>query len=161
MLSFSKMIAPGIRMSALVGPKDAIRQLARVQEFTYRHLPIMEQLTLTHFMEHGHFMRHMRKVRNIYRRRHAAMTKAIMTTGLGERFKLSGAETGLHMLLEAEPAFDEAAVTSLALQKGIRIYPLSQYGLESKRKGWVLGFARVDEAAIQEGMSRLAGIIFA
>ncbi len=161
MLSFSKMIAPGIRMSALVGPRDAIRQLARVQEFTYRHLPIMEQLTLTHFMEHGHFMRHMRKVRNIYRRRHAAMTKAIMTTGLGERFKLSGAETGLHMLLEAEPAFDEAAVTSLALQKGIRIYPLSQYGLESKRKGWVLGFARVDEAAIQEGMSRLAGIIFA
>ncbi|MFB6366944.1 PLP-dependent aminotransferase family protein [Paenibacillus elgii] len=159
MLSFSKMIAPGIRMSALVGPKEAIRQLARVHELTYRHLPIMEQLTLTHFIEHGHFMRHMRKVRNIYRRRHAAMTKAIVATGLSERFTLSGAETGLHMLLEAEPSFDEVTVTSLALERGIRIYPLSQYGLESKRKGWVLGFAKVDEAAIEEGIERLAEIL--
>ena len=159
MLSFSKMIAPGIRMSALVGPKEAIRQLARIQELTYRHLPIMEQLTLAHFFEHGHFMRHMRKVRNIYRRRHAAMTKAIIATGLSERFTLSGAETGLHMLLEAEPSIDEAAVTSLALERGIRIYPLSQYGLESKRKGWVLGFAKVDEAAIEEGIERLAEIL--
>lgn len=159
MLSFSKMIAPGIRMSALVGPKEAIRQLARVHELTYRHLPIMEQLTLTHFIEHGHFMRHMRKVRNIYRRRHAAMTKAIVTTGLSERFTLSGAETGLHMLLEAEPSFDEAAVTNLALERGIRIYPLSQYGLESTRQGWVLGFAKVDEATIKEGIERLAEIL--
>ncbi|NGP45110.1 PLP-dependent aminotransferase family protein [Bacillaceae bacterium SIJ1] len=159
MLSFSKMIAPGIRMSALVGPKEAIRQLARVHELIYRHPPIMEQLTLSHFIEHGHFMRHMRKVRNIYRRRHAAMTKAIIATGLSERFTLSGAETGLHMLLEAEPSFDEATVTSLALEKGIRIYPLSHYGLESKRKGWILGFAKVDEAAIEEGIKRLAEIL--
>ena len=119
----------------------------------------MEQLTLTHFIEHGHFMRHMRKVRNIYRRRHAAMTKAIVATGLSERFTLSGAETGLHMLLEAEPSFDEATVTSLALERGICIYPLSQYGLESKRKGWILGFAKVDEAAIEEGIERLAEIL--
>lgn len=158
-MSFSKMIAPGIRMSALVGSKEAIAQLARVQKLTYRHLPIMEQLTLAHFMENGLFTRHMRKVRNIYRRRHAAMTKAIHSTGLSERFTLSGAETGLHMLLEAESTFDEMKVTALALQRGIRIYPLSQYGLESARKGWILGFAKVDEAKIQEGIAHLAEII--
>lgn len=159
MLSFSKMIAPGIRMSALVGSKEAIAQLARVQGLTYRHLPIMEQLTLTHFMERGLFMRHMRKVRNIYRRRHAAMTKAIISTGLSEHFTLTGAETGLHMLLEASSTFDEAKVTKLALERGIRIYPLSQYGLESTRKGWVLGFAKVDEDAIEAGITSLAEII--
>ncbi|WP_159881536.1 MocR-like pyridoxine biosynthesis transcription factor PdxR [Paenibacillus puerhi] len=159
MMSFSKMIAPGIRISAIVGPKETIRQLARVHELTYRHLPIMEQLTLTHFIEHGHFMRHMRRVRNVYRRRHEAMTKAIIATGLSERFTLSGVETGLHMLLEAESTFDEEAVTSLAMDKGIRVYPLSKYGLNSDRKGWVLGFAKVDEAAIEEGIKRLAGML--
>lgn len=159
MMSFSKMVAPGIRISAIVGPKEAIRRLAQVHEFTYRHLPIMEQLTLTHFIEHGHFMRHMRRVRNVYRRRHEAMTKAIVTTGLSERFTLSGVETGLHMLLEADPSFDEEAVTNLALERGIRVYPLSQYCLESDRKGWVLGFAKVDETAIKEGIYRLAGML--
>ncbi|MEY9094928.1 PLP-dependent aminotransferase family protein [Paenibacillus sp. RC84] len=159
MMSFSKMVAPGIRISAIIGPKEAIRQLARVHELTYRHLPIMEQLTLTHFIEHGHFMRHMRRVRNIYRRRHEAMTKAIITAGLSEHFTLSGVETGLHMLLEANKSFDEEAVTNLALEKGIRVYPLSTYCLESDRKGWVLGFAKVDEAAIEEGISRLAEML--
>ncbi|MGG3311263.1 PLP-dependent aminotransferase family protein [Paenibacillus sp. 2KB_20] len=159
MMSFSKMVAPGIRISAIIGPKEAIRRLAQVQELTYRHLPIMEQLTLTHFIKHGHFMRHMRRVRNVYRRRHEAMTKAIIATGLNEHFTLSGVETGLHMLLEAEPSFDEEAMTKLALEKGIRVYPLSTYGLESNRKGWVLGFAKVDEAAIEEGIYRLAGLL--
>lgn len=159
MMSFSKMVAPGIRISAIVGPKEAIRQLAQVHQLIYRHLPIMEQLTLTHFIEHGHFTRHMRRVRNVYRRRHEAMTKAIIATGLSERFTLSGVETGLHMLLEAEQSFDEKAMTNLALEKGIRVYPLSKYCLESERKGWVLGFAKVDEAAIEEGIYRLAGML--
>lgn len=159
MMSFSKMVAPGIRLSAIIGPKEAIRQLARVHELTYRHLPIMEQITLTHFIEHGHFMRHMRRVRNVYRRRHEAMTKAIIKTGLSEHFTLSGVETGLHMLLEADPSFDEQAVTNLALEQGIRVYPLSQYCLECDRKGWVLGFARVDEETIDEGIHRLAEML--
>ncbi len=119
----------------------------------------MEQLTLAHFIEHGHFMRHMRRVRNVYRRRHAAMTKAIAATGLDKRFKLSGVETGLHMLLEAEESFDEEAVTNQALKEGIRVYPLSNYCLNSDRKGWVLGFAKVDEEAIEVGIYRLAEML--
>ncbi|MNE79471.1 HTH-type transcriptional regulatory protein GabR [compost metagenome] len=103
-------------------------------------------------------MRHMRRVRNVYRRRHEAMTKAINTMGLSERFTLSGVETGLHMLLEADSSFDEEAVTNLALEKGIRIYPLSNYCLESDRKGWILGFAKVDETTIKEGINHLAKI---
>lgn len=159
MMSFSKMIAPGIRISAIIGPQKAIRQLAQVQELTYRHLPIMEQLTLTHFIEHGYFMRHMRRVRNVYRRRHEAMSKAISSSGLGERFKLSGVETGLHMFLEAEDSFNEQAFTNQALEKGVRVYPLSHYCLESNRKGWVLGFAKVDESAITKGIYRLAEML--
>ncbi|MFD0959124.1 MocR-like pyridoxine biosynthesis transcription factor PdxR [Paenibacillus chungangensis] len=159
MMSFSKMIAPGIRLSAIIGSHEAIHRLARVQELTYRHLPIMEQLTLAHFIEHGHFMRHMRRVRNVYRRRHEAMTKAITASGLSERFTLSGVETGLHMLLEAVSSYDDKAVTKTAFEQGIRIYPLSKYGLESDRKGWVLGFAKVNEAAIEQGIERLSRIL--
>ncbi|MCG7406510.1 PLP-dependent aminotransferase family protein [Paenibacillus sp. ACRRX] len=159
MMSFSKMVAPGIRISAIVGPKAAIRQIAQVQELVYRHLPIMEQVTLAHFIEHGYFIRHMRRVRNVYRRRHEAMTKAISATGLGQRFTLSGVETGLHMLLEAEASFDEEAVANQALKHGVKVYPLSMYCLESNRKGWVLGFAKVDEATIKEGIYRLSEML--
>lgn len=159
MMSFSKMVAPGIRISAIVGPNAAIHRLVQAQELTYRHLPIMEQLTLAYFIEQGHFLRHMRRVRNVYRRRHEAMTKAITATGLNAHFILSGVETGLHMLLEAASPIDEEAITQSALEAGLRIYPLSKYCLACDRKGWVLGFAKVDEGAIEQGISRLARIL--
>ncbi|MNW00638.1 hypothetical protein D3C71_1961600 [compost metagenome] len=60
------------------------------------------------------------------------------------------------MLLEAEDTFDEEHMTLLALQKGVRVYPLRPYCMESQRKGWVLGFAKVDEASIERGIYRLA-----
>ncbi|MNH96212.1 HTH-type transcriptional regulatory protein GabR [compost metagenome] len=156
LMSFSKLTMPGIRISAIVGPAEAIAQLARVQAFTYRHLPIMEQVALAHFIEHGYFMRHMRRARNIYRRRHEVMQKAITASGLGNKFTLRGIETGLHVLLEADESFDEDAMTLRALQGGVRVHQLHCYCLESRRKGWVLGFAKVDERLIVEGMYRLA-----
>jgi GntR family transcriptional regulator/MocR family aminotransferase len=159
LMSFSKMIAPAIRISVIVGPTEVIAQLAKLQQLLYRHLPIMDQLTLTHFIQHGHFMRHMRRVRNVYRRRHENMTKAIIANGIGERFTLSGVETGLHMFLEAEAAYDEETATRLALQQGIAVYPLQPYCLASNRKGWVLGFAKVDEALIEEGIHRFGSLI--
>ncbi|MEG0449628.1 MAG: PLP-dependent aminotransferase family protein [Lysinibacillus sp.] len=159
LMSFSKMIAPGIRISAIIGPVEAIAQVARVHKLTSRQLPIMEQLTLAHFIEHGHFMRHMRRVRNVYRRRHEAMIKAIATTKLGEVFSVKGVETGLHMLLEADMNFNEKEMTTKALENGVRVYPLSHYCLESKRKGWVLGYSKVDEVAIMRGISRLYSIV--
>lgn len=159
LMSFSKIIAPAIRISAIIGPAEAIAQIARIQELTYRHLPIMEQLTLAHFIEHGHFIRHMRRARNVYRRRHETLTKAIVASGLGERFTLSGAETGLHILLETEGSFNEEILTQSALEQGIRVYPLQPYCMESKRQGWVLGFAKVEESKIEEGIQRLAELI--
>lgn len=159
LMSFSKMIAPGIRISAIIGPAEAITQIARVQNLTSRHLPIMEQLTLAHFIEHGHFMLHMRRVRNVYRRRHEAMIKAIASTKLGEVFSVKGVETGLHMLLEASEDFNEEEMTKKALGNGVRVYPLSPYCLESKRKGWVLGYSKVDEETIIRGIRQLSSIL--
>ncbi|CQR55896.1 putative transcriptional regulator [Paenibacillus riograndensis SBR5] len=146
----------GIRISAIVGPAEAIAQLANVQAFTYRHLPFLEQMALAHFIEHGYFMRHMRRAKNIYRRRHEVMQKAITASGLGNKFTLRGIETGLHVLLEADESFDEETMTFRALQGGVRVHQLHSYCLESRRKGWVLGFAKVDERFIEEGMYRLA-----
>lgn len=159
LMSFSKLTAPGIRISAVIGPAEAITQLARVQAFTYRHLPVMEQVTLAHFIEHGYFMRHMRRARNIYRRRHEIMQKAIVASGLGNKFTLRGIETGSHILLEADESFDEDTMTLRALRGGVHVHQLHSYCLESRRKGWVLGFAKVEEGLIEEGMYRLAELV--
>src|SRR5699024_5032210 len=119
----------------------------------------MEQLTLTHFIKHGHFTTHMRRVRNIYRRRREAMIKAIDATGLEEVFSVKGAETGLYILLAAEQDVDEEEMTHQAVERGIRVYPLGPYCLESQRRGWVVGYSKVDEEMISWGIEKLAQIV--
>lgn len=80
-------------------------------------------------------MRHMRRARNIYRRRHEIMQKEIIASGLGNKFTLRGNETGLHVLLEADESFDEDMMTLRALQDGIRVHQLHSYCLEVDAKG--------------------------
>lgn len=159
LMSFSKMIAPGIRLSAIIGPVAAIAQIARVRELTVRHLPIMEQLTLTHFMQHGHFLRHMRRVKNIYRRRREAMIEALAATKLDTFFSVKGVDTGLHLLLEADGEFNEEEWTKKVLAHGVRVYPLGPYCIHSTRKGWVLGYSKVDEDTIVDGIYKIARVL--
>jgi len=159
LLSFSKTLAAGVRISAIVGPESAIERLAKLQDLLNRHLSIMEQYTLEQFIVSGDFMKHIRRVRSLYYKRHRKLIKSLAAYNLGSLFTFSGTETGLHVLLEADQSFDEFAVVYKALEKGVGIFPLSPYCFECNRKGILLGFANVESSLIEEGVKRLAEII--
>jgi len=123
---------------------------------TERQIPIVEQLALGEFIRQGDFTRHVHRQRKIYRDRHEAMMGAIRHHGLDQRFQVQGAEAGLHVFLEAEKSFDEIRVVRQAAEMGVGIYPLKPYRQSTLRKGLLLGFAKTDHHAIQEGIRRLA-----
>ncbi|MGP3739502.1 hypothetical protein ACTWKB_12430 [Bacillus sp. 4A_MP2] len=50
-VSFSKVLAPGIRLAAIIGSKAVIKEIAALQSLIQRQLPIMEQITLASFSE--------------------------------------------------------------------------------------------------------------
>jgi GntR family transcriptional regulator / MocR family aminotransferase len=160
LLSFTKLLAPGIRLAAVIGPEEAIARMAKVQEFVCRHLPIMEQLTLGQFFETGDLLKHVRRMRSIYHKRHRDMLQALNSSGLAEKFTVHGTDSGLHVLLEANTRdFDEFHIIQQALKQGVGVFPLSPYCLESTRKGLLLGFAHLNSENIKEGIQRLAHIL--
>ncbi|WP_071396517.1 MocR-like pyridoxine biosynthesis transcription factor PdxR [Bacillus tuaregi] len=159
LLSFTKLLAPGIRLAAVIGPEEAISRMAKVQEFVCRHLPIMEQLALGQFFETGDLLRHVRRMRSIYHKRHRDVINTLTLSGLAERFHISGTESGLHVLLEGDEHFDEYKAVNEALKTGVGVFPLSPYCLESPRKGLLLGFAHLESAKIIEGIKRLACVL--
>nr|WP_295975017.1 PLP-dependent aminotransferase family protein [uncultured Bacillus sp.] len=156
LLSFTKLLAPGIRLAAVIGPEEAITRMAKVQEFVCRHLPVMEQLALGQFFETGDLLKHVRRMRSIYHKRHRIMIQTLNSTGLANQFHVQGTDSGLHVLLEGNEDFDETAAVHSALKEGIGVFPLSPYCLESKRKGLLLGFAHLNSDQIAEGVERLA-----
>lgn len=156
LLSFTKLLAPGIRLAAVIGPEEAIARMAKVQEFVCRHIPIMEQLTLGQFFETGDLLRHVRRMRSIYHKRHREVIQTLHSTGLIDKFRVHGMDSGLHVLLESDETFDESGAVQSALKAGIGVFPLSPYCLESKRKGLLLGFAHLHSDKIVKGIERLA-----
>ncbi len=159
LLSFTKLLAPGIRLAAVIGPKEAIARMAKVQEFVCRHLPVMEQLTLGLFFETGDLLKHVRRMRSIYHRRHRIMIQTLTSSGLANQFHVQGTDSGLHVLLESDENFTENKAVQSALDTGVGVFPLSPYCLKSKRKGLLLGFAHLNSERIVEGVNRLAGVL--
>ncbi|MBB6446987.1 MocR-like pyridoxine biosynthesis transcription factor PdxR [Bacillus benzoevorans] len=159
LLSFTKLLAPGIRLAAVIGPEEAIARMAKVQEFVCRHLPVMEQLALGQFFETGDLLKHVRRMRSIYHRRHKIIIQALTATGLADQFHVQGTESGLHVLLESGEDFDESRAVQSALNTGVGVFPLSPYCLKSKRKGLLLGFAHLNSNPIVEGVNRLAKVL--
>ena len=159
LLSFTKLLAPGIRLAAVIGPEEAIARMAKVQEFVCRHLPVMEQLALGQFFETGDLLKHVRRMRSIYHKRHRHIIQTLTASGLAEKFHILGTESGLHVLLESHDQFDEYEAVNAALKAGVGVFPLSPYCLESSRKGLLLGFAHLESMKIIEGIKRLAHVL--
>lgn len=158
LLSLSKVIAPGIRLAAIIGNREVIKHLSKRQSLMNRQLPIMEQITLGEYMRSGQFEKHIRRMRKIYRDRQQTMIHSLKSQNLEKKFKIWGADTGLHIFLEADRQFDEIHAVQLAAQNGVGIYPLKPYCYTSDRKGLLLGFARTDEEKIAEGIRRVSSI---
>lgn len=159
LLSFTKLLAPGIRLAAVIGPEEAISRMAKVQEIVCRHIPIMEQLTLGQFFETGDLLKHVRRMRSIYHKRHRDIIQTLNSTGLSTKFHVQGTDSGLHVLLEGDDTFDEYTAVQAALKAGIGVFPLSPYCLESPRKGLLLGFAHLKSDKIIQGINRLANAL--
>ncbi|MEW9699566.1 PLP-dependent aminotransferase family protein [Paenibacillus sp. SI8] len=157
--SFSKLLAPGLRLSALVGPAQALDRIANVMRITERQASILEQQTLAEFFASGLFAKHLSRLRRIYRKRHDVLLSSLHEYKILQRLQLVGAETGLNVLLEGETRFQEAKIIEAALQRRIGLHGLQPYCFQVQRKGLLIGFSKTDEASIQTGIRQLAAIL--
>ena len=105
------------------------------------------------------FLKHVRRMRSIYHKRHRNIIQALNDSGLADQFHVQGTESGLHVLLESNNEFDEFEAVQSALKAGVGVFPLSPYCLESPRKGLLLGFAHLNSEKIIEGVRRLALVL--
>jgi GntR family transcriptional regulator/MocR family aminotransferase len=157
--SFSKTLFPALRLGFLIVPSDLQDRFLAARRAADLHPPLLEQAVLADFMIEGHFERHLRRMREIYRERLEALMSA------AERFcpdalRLRPVRTGLHVAGNLE-GVDAGAVFQEAAVRGVEVAPLSEYffGRTKAVNGLVLGFAAVPPDTISQGMERLADAI--
>jgi GntR family transcriptional regulator / MocR family aminotransferase len=91
--------------------------------------------------------------------RREALLEAI-GSHLGERVQVQGDGAGAHVVLWPKLRVNEEAVIAAAEERGVRVYGIGGYYLKDpKRTGCVLGYSRMSEGQIREGIRRLGEII--
>ena len=127
MNTFSKSLAPAIRISYMVLPPALLERYQRTLGFYSCTVPAMEQYTLARFLEDGHFDAHVNRMRVFYRARRDAVLQAIEESPLAGRCRVMGENAGLHFLLELDTEVPDEVLARQAEERGLRLAFLSDY----------------------------------
>mgnify|MGYP002793186510 FL=1 len=160
--TFSKSIAPALRISYMVLPDALLEQYHSRCGFYSTTVPRMQQEALHAFIEEGHFERHLNRMRGIYRSRHDFLLGELRNEPWVER--ISGDHAGLHVLVRVKTTQCGSKLSKMARKEGVKVSSLSEYLLdcptneENTKKNppvLLLGYGQLDEEKIKEGIRRL------
>ena len=157
--TFSRTIFPALRLGYLIAPKSLMPAFTSAKWLCDRHTATLEQETLAEFISSGAYERHLRKARRANSLRRRALLEAI-EEHIGDRVTVSGDGSGTHIVLWPRKRVSEEALIARAAQEGVGVYGISGYFLKrSARTALLLGYCRLREHEIREGIRRLAKVI--
>jgi GntR family transcriptional regulator/MocR family aminotransferase len=105
------------------------------------------------------YERYLRRVGRRNAARRAALLGAVKQH-LGDRVELSGDGAGAHVVLWLRRGIAEEDVIAAAAALGVGVYGVAPYYLKKpERAGIMLGYSRLKETEIREGISRLSTVL--
>jgi GntR family transcriptional regulator/MocR family aminotransferase len=156
--TFSKVLFPALRLGYIVIPADLVARFIAVRDATDIFPATLQQAVLADFIREGHFARHVRRMRALYRERRAALIGAIRDE-LGSTLRPVGDDAGMH-LVAALSKGDDRAPSIRAARTGLWAMPLSSCYLgRPSQRGFVLGFGGAHLPEITRGVRRLQTVL--
>ena len=155
--TFSKSIAPSLRISYMVLPRPLLTQYLEQYLYFPSAVSRFEQAVLHEFIISGHFETHLNKMRKLYRTRGQELTQAL--TIFGDQLQISGENAGLYLVAQLKNGLTETQMCQRAEAYGVKVYPISPYfngpvPTEHQRKV-LLGFGALDSTQMQRGVELL------
>ncbi len=150
--TFSKSIAPSIRLSYMVLPPGLCEVYQKKCRFLNSTVSKVDQLIVCRFIEEGYYERHLNKTRALYKNRHDQLIYGLRP--LAGECRISGENAGVHLLLHFSDDRQESRLISRAAEEGIKVYGLSDYivdeGEKREEATILLGYANMTEEQIKE-----------
>ncbi|NWC64128.1 PLP-dependent aminotransferase family protein [Cedecea sp. P7760] len=153
--SFSKTISPGLRLGFVVVPPSLIEAVADVAACLCPAPDPAIQLTALAFMNGGHFLRHLRKMKRVYNSRSTELARIM------EGFGYTTHIYGLSVLIDLPDGARDRAIAHYAYNYGLAPSPLSGWYLADTpaRAGLLLGVSGKEGASLLQACQRLDRLI--
>lgn len=156
--SFSKVLAPSLRVGWLVVPEELIPRLTALKHGTDIDSPSLTQHVITSYLQEGLLPAHLERLRAEYRRRRDAMLECLadsMPPGL----RWTRPSSGMFIWLELPPALDASALLETAIETdAVAFSPGEAFTVGGGHASHCLrlSFASCPPDRIAEGIRRLA-----
>lgn len=156
--SFSKTIAPGMRIGWLIAPPALHDDVVLAKYANDLGSSVLPQLVLAHLLAQGEIDRHLRVTRKRYRTRRDAFVDELRLAWPEAR--IHGVAAGLHVTIEVPGCgeLDDVELSTRIAHAGVLTQPLSWHRSRSGAPGLVVGYAAVSRDRLREAAQRIARV---
>ena len=157
--TFSKSIAPSIRISYMALPKKLMRYYQSRYPFAVT-ISKVDQKIVELFLRNGHYERHLNRMRRLYKSKHDWILRWVKEE-MSEICSCFGEHAGIHLLLRFHYGISEDEAVERAKSAGIRVYGLSEFFVQEKKETEavvLIGYATLTEEEIKEALQILSRI---
>ena len=160
--TFSKTIAPSIRISYMVLPRRLLAAFREKLGFYACTVSGFEQYTLARFMAEGYYEKHLNRMRKRYHQKRDAVIACIRSGPLAHRVRITEEDAGLHFLMTLDTALPDGALRRLAEERGLRLAMLSEYYRDRAAAPphvLVVNYSGIDMEKLPRALARLAALL--
>ena len=141
--SFSKTLFPALRLGYMVLPARLHDRVTGAMRLRGATQPGMAQTVVARFMADGHFSKHLRRMRTLYRARRQALTDALEAM-FPTMLTITPRDGGMQIVARLPPNIRDTDLVARAALAGITIQALSQFAMADQRdNALVLGFTNL------------------
>jgi GntR family transcriptional regulator/MocR family aminotransferase len=157
--TFSKVLAPALRIGYVVAPVPLIERIAAHRSLIDTQGDQVLEYAIAELLDEGDIQRHIRRVRREYHARRDALVEALRSR-LGTRVTFDVPAGGIALWLKAAKGLDVEQWASRAKDRGAIMVTGAAFALDGRPQPFVrLGFAALNRTELDEGVRRLAAAI--
>lgn len=125
--TFSKTMAPSLRISYMVLPLKLMERYRDTMSFYSCTVSAFEQYAMAEFMKKGYFERHIHRMKHYYRKKRDTVLQVLREAPLAEHIEIEEQDAGNHFLMRLHTGLSDTELKWLAREQGIKLDCLSEY----------------------------------
>jgi 2-aminoadipate transaminase len=155
--TFSKVLAPGLRLGWIVAPPDVITHLVQLKQSTDLHTSSFTQMVAYEVARDGFMEEHVKLIRKVYKERRDAMLEALHDYFPPE-VSWTHPHGGLFLWVTLPPGIDTMKLLDTALRQDVAFVPGEPFFPSGQETGshMRLNFSNARPEQIREGIRRLS-----